>query len=121
MQFGVHERLILLAAIELSAPQIGSLITMRIVHDLRMALGFLETEVAEKEIVIHEDGRATWNESAPIDVDVGPVAHGIIHDGLEKALPIWDANEAITVVHISLFDKFDVDMDQQVEDVEDKE
>ena len=111
MELSVHERLILLSVIQLGAPQTGSLITMRIVHNLNMSLGFLETEIAEKNLVIHEDGRATWNEGAPIDVEIGPVARDIIQKGLAIALPEWDKAEALTLAHFSLFEKFGVDME----------
>jgi len=37
------------------------------------------------------------------------VARGIIQKGLKAALPQWDEAEALTVVHISLFDRFNVD------------
>lgn len=111
MEFSVLERLILLGVVQLGAPDMGSLVTMRIVHNLNMSLGFLETEIAEKNLVIHEDGRATWNEGAPIDVEIGPVARDIIQKGLAIALPEWDKAEALTVTHIKLFEEFDVDME----------
>lgn len=111
MEFSVLERLILLGVVQLGAPDMGSLVTMRIVHNLNMSLGFLESEIAEKNLVIHEDGRATWEEGALIDVEIGPVARDIIQKGLTIALPEWDKAEALTVTHIKLFEEFDVDMD----------
>ena len=111
MLFGVHERLILLSVVGLGAPQSGNLVTMRIVHDLSMALSFSEGEIEEKQLVIHEDGRATWVEGVPKDIPIGAVATDIIKKGLTAALPQWNEAEALTVVHISLFEQFDVDME----------
>ena len=108
MLFSVHERFILLAAIPLGAPQTGSALTMRIVHNLTMALAPTEEEYAEKQIVIEENGNASWIEGPPTEVEIGPVARGIIERGLAAALPQWDKLEAMTVAHISLFDRFEV-------------
>jgi len=109
MLLSVHDRLILLAVISLGAPQTGNMLTMRIVHDLSMAMSFTEEEMKEKQLVIHDDGRATWQDGAPTEIEIGQVARGIIQKGLKAALPQWDEAEALTVVHISLFDRFNVD------------
>jgi len=107
MLLSVHDRLILLAVIPLGAPQSGNAITMRIVHNLTMALAFTEEEYAEKQIVIDGD-KASWIEGELKEVEIGPVARGIIERGLAAALPQWDKLEAMTVAHIQLFDKFNV-------------
>ena len=107
MLLSVHDRLILLAAAPLGAPQSGNALTMRIVHNLTMALGFSEEEYKEKQIVIDGE-RASWVEGPPTEVEIGPVARGIIERGLAAALPQWDELEAMTVAHISLFDRFEV-------------
>ena len=108
MLLSVHDRLILLAAAPLGAPQSGNALTMRIVHNLNMALGFSEEEIEERHLVIEENGSASWKEGAPTEVEIGPVARGIIERGLAAALPQWDKLEAMTVAHISLFDRFEV-------------
>ena len=108
MLLSVHERLILLAVTQLGAPQTGSALTMRIVHNLNMALGFSEEEIEERHLVIEENGSASWKEGAPTEVEIGPVARGIIERGLAAALPQWNKLEAMTVAHISLFDRFEV-------------
>ena len=118
MDLSVHDRLILIGTLKAGAPTTGNLITMKVVHNLEMALSFSEEEIAEKKLQINEAGLATWLELAPKDIEIGPVGMGIIRQCLRDALPKWDKAEELTVAHISLFERFDVDMELQSEEVQ---
>lgn len=99
MEFAVEERL---AMLNLLPPE-GNLITMRIVHDLRQALGFSDEEFTALEFK-QENGRLMWKEGiGPKEVRVGVKAASIAHDELAKL----DKGGKLTVAHLTLCEKFE--------------
>ena len=99
MEFNVEERLAALGLL----PQEGTLITMKIVHDLRQALAFSEKELAILNFQ-QTDDRLQWNPGVePKEVKVGVKAAGVIHDILEKL----DKDGKLRVSHLTLVDKFE--------------
>jgi len=99
MEFTVEERLAMLALL----PPEGNLITMKIVHDLRQALAFDESELAVLKFV--QDGdQLTWqNGVGPKEIEVGVKAAGVIHDELARL----DKEGKLRESHLGLCEKFE--------------
>ena len=84
-------------------PESGNIATLRILTELRLRLGVTEEEHARFSIVV--DGTSVkWNPAVDTttDIEVGDVAKSIIRDQLLK----MDEAEAMTVEHVSLYEKF---------------
>jgi hypothetical protein len=99
----VKDRLLLLSLL----PERGDLTTVRIVRELRERLSFGEQEHAALELTADAAGHITWNQSAAQERDflLGEVARRIVGEGLTKL----DAEKAVTVDHVGLFEKFGVE------------
>lgn len=95
MLLSVKERIQLL---NLAATAAGSLMTMRLVRDFQVALGFSEEDLA----VLHleeSDGQVRWQEGVPPkEVPVGPA--------LKKAIAQWFDPKAITLDLLPLYERF---------------
>jgi hypothetical protein len=105
MQLSVVERILALSVL----PESGSLVTVRIVQDLKRALGFTEEEhAALKFQEVRADGqppRLTWQPSVgETEIEIGVKAESIVRDALTK----MDAEGRITAEYLSLCDKFRV-------------
>jgi len=99
MEFTVGERL---ATLNLLPPE-GSLLTMKIVHDLRQALAFSDEELTALNFQQNDD-RLTWQDTVePKEVEVGVKAASIIYDLLEKLNKDGKIREA----HLTLCEKFE--------------
>lgn len=99
MEFTVEERLTALNLL----PQEGTLITMKVVHDLRQGLAFSEEDLAFLNFR-QEDERLLWdNGVGPKEVKVGVKAAGVVHDALEKL----DKDSKLRESHLSLVEKFE--------------
>lgn len=99
MKFAVEERLTTLNLL----PQEGTLITMKVVHDLRQALAFSEEDLKALDFK-QEDERLMWNNSVgPKEIKVGVKAAGVVHDALEKL----DKDSKLRESHLSLVEKFE--------------
>ena len=103
MELTVGERLMALMIL----PEQGSFATMRIVHDLRMNLGFDEAETAEvdlRQTGEGAEGRVVWDgqKAKPKDIPIGP--RGI--EVMRKRLEELDKDGKLTVQHLSLCEKF---------------
>lgn len=99
MEFTVLERLLLLNLL----PQVGSIITLRVVQQLRAELSFSEDEIARMSL--QEVGaNITWNQDAeePKLVEVGDTAKTII----AKRLRDLDESEQLQPQHLSLWEQF---------------
>ena len=97
MKLSVGDRLMLLKVL----PEKGSLLTMRIVHELRMALSFSEEEAAQGQFV--QDGQVMhWAKEFDTEIEIGTAAQGIIVD----ALRVLDEKRELTEGHLSLWGKF---------------
>lgn len=95
------DRMALLSAL----PQEGSLATIKIVHELRMALSPSEEENREFEITWDKERtHMKWNpaKSADKEIEIGPVATGIIASAL-KAL---DKHQKLTEAHLGVYERF---------------
>ena len=99
MEFNVEERLTTLNLL----PQEGTLLTMKVVHDLRQALAFSEEDLAFLNFR-QEDERLMWdNGVGPKEVKVGVKASAIIHDKLAEL----DKSEKLRASHLALCEKFE--------------
>lgn len=99
MEFAVEERL---SALSLLPPE-GTLLTMRIVHELRLALAFSEEDLAILNFR-QEDERLMWNNGiGPKEVKVGVKAAGVVHDELAKL----DKDGKLRESHLALCEKFE--------------
>lgn len=99
MEFTVEARL---ATLGLLPPE-GTLITMKVVHELRQALAFSEEDL---KILNFEqsDGQLRWNNGiGPKEVKVGPQAAVVVYDELAKL----DKDEKLNVSHLLLCEKFE--------------
>jgi len=85
-------------------PVEGNIVTLRVVNELRLDLGFSETELAEAKIMQTEDGRITWDASAVLvkDVKIGDTAREIITEALKKL----DGEKKLTPQLVPIWDKF---------------
>lgn len=96
----ITERVLLLDDI---LPARGDVLTMRVVHDLRMALSFSEEELAAAKF--SRDGEVLSFDKSGVpdkDIEIGAAAHGVIVEALKKA----DADKRVTADHLPLFEKF---------------
>jgi len=84
-------------------PESGNVANLRILTELRLRLGITEEEHARFKI--KADGEnIRWDPTVDTttDIEVGDVAKSIIRDQLLK----MDEAEAMTVEHVSLYEKF---------------
>jgi len=107
----VFDRLILPSAIPLGVPQGFNLVTGKIVMELTSDIGFTEAEVAERNIRTEGEGNIRWEPGPPKVVEFGPIALGIVRTGLLAAARQWNAQNALTMNHMVLLMKFEVDVD----------
>jgi hypothetical protein len=107
MKLNVLERVTLMGLL----PAEGSLVTFRILADLRKTLSFSEKEIKECGIVQKsvlntvtgkEEGRIFWKKSIDKEITFGEQARIIINTALQKA----DKEEKVNEGNISLFEKF---------------
>ncbi len=98
MQFAVEERLAALGLL----PQEGTLITMKVIHDLRQGLAFSEEDLAILDFK-QEDERLLWQPLDPKEVEVGIKAASIIQDELKKL----DKDGKLREAHLALCEKFE--------------
>ena len=99
MQLNLVERFKILGIL----PAQGSMVTIKIVHDLKQLMSTSEDEISEWEIKQGEN-QITWNSQANTDkdFDIGDTAKEIIVDALKEL----DKKEAMTEEHVTLWDKF---------------
>jgi len=82
----------------------GDITTIKIVQELKLAVGFSEEELKEHQIV-YTDGRVDWNlESNEYvrDISIGSRAISVIVEELERK----NTAKELTSDFISLYDKF---------------
>lgn len=85
-------------------PREGTIMTIKIVRELREALSFSEAEHKSLNFQKLEDGGMQWDEKAIGDkeVPVGPRAHALIVETLERL----DKEKKLTEDSLSVWDKF---------------
>lgn len=84
-------------------PPEGTLLTMKIVHELRQDLAFSEEELAALKFQQSND-RLQWeNTVEPKEIEVGVKAMSTTYDLLEKL----NKEEKITEAHLTLCEKFE--------------
>jgi len=99
MEFTVEERLALLSLL----PPEGTLLTMKIVHELRQGLAFSEKDFAILQFK-QVDEQLKWEKGVgPKEVKVGVKATGIVYDLLAKL----DKDGKLREAHLSLCEKFE--------------
>ena len=111
VNLNVFDRLILPSVIPLGVPPGFDLVTGKIVGELTGDIGFSEAEIAEKNIRDEGKGQIRWEPGLPKTFEFGPIALGIVRTGLLAAARQWNAQEALTMGHMALLMKFDVDVD----------
>jgi len=99
MEFTVEERLTTLGLL----PPEGTLLTMKVIHDLRQGLAFSEEDLAILDFQ-QSDGQLRWNNGiGPKEVKVGVKAAGVVHDELAKL----DKDDKLRESHLTLCEKFE--------------
>jgi len=97
----VFDRLILLNIF----PSESNIITLRIVRELKMLIGFSEIEHRKLEIHLdQESGNVHWKKDAEndIEIEIGDVGRSIIVDALKSL----NEKNKLSEQHISLYEKF---------------
>lgn len=90
----IADRLVLLSLL----PAEGTLVTMRVVRDLKRALGFSEDELARYGLRV-EGNQYTCDDWSPTKaVEIGPVACSVLHDAFRAA-------SKLTEQHLATYDK----------------
>ena len=101
MQFNVLERVLLLNIL----PAEGNVVSLRICHNLRMALSFSEEEMERYGIKVDAaNGRVEWTPEAAActkDVEVGPQAFVLIAETLDKL----SKQNRLHADHLGLYDR----------------
>ena len=105
MKLTIQDRVSLLNVL----PPQGSVITLRILQDLREQLGFSEEELAKYKMKQERspDGGMflTWDEDfakVTKDIQIGKVVNGIIVSALKKL----DKQQRLHLTQLSIYDKF---------------
>lgn len=101
MELNLGERIVLLGML----PEQHNLVTMRIVKELQMNLGFTEEEIKEYNISVDtEKNIVKWDikGNIPKDIKIGEKAHDIIMEQFAKL----DKENKLKAMHIELYDKF---------------
>ena len=115
MELSIFDRLVLLGAM----PVRRDYTTMRIVQTLIMKIGFSSQEKKVHNIR-SEGSQAYWdNEISPVDIKLDEIERGVLSDGLADAVIEWDKEKIITLNHMSLLDRFDVEFTPQEIDMGD--
>ena len=99
MKLSIKDRIVLHNIL----PSEGSFVTLKIVRDLREALGFSEAEVAEFEIR-QEGADVHWNADKAVDkeVEIGPAAAQVIRSALSKL----DQQQKLTPDLLGVYERF---------------
>jgi len=111
VDLNVFDRLILQNVIPLGIPPGFDLVTGKIVGDMSADIGFTEAEIAEREIRNEGQGQILWTPGTPTTIEFGPIALGIVRTGLLAATRQWSAQEALTMNHMAMLAKFEIDVD----------
>jgi len=105
MKLNIAERITILSIL----PVEGSIVALRILNELRNALGFTEQEIKKfgiKNTVSPEGGALiTWNPAMTNEekeVEIGEVARGIIVSRLKEL----DAQQKLHVTMLPLYERF---------------
>lgn len=101
MKLSIHERVTLLNIL----PQHGNIVTLRVIDELKKALGFDEEEIQRCEITISEDGKGmkwqTRNDHGK-EIEIGPVAMKEIAKGFAA---LSDA-EQMPLAYLPVYERF---------------
>jgi len=103
MELTILERLTLLTTL----PESGDITTIRIVRKLREMLSLNEAEFAEHKVEVLPGGRTKWEDDREYTIEFGAKAREIAVAALEAL----DKAGTVEDRHISLFDKFGIDVD----------
>ena len=106
MRLNIKDRLVLLNTL----PPEGNFATLKIVHELKMALAPSEEE-AKAIGLVQEAGQIRWNPTKDVekDIPIGKVARGVIETALKKL----DAEKKLTPDHLSLYERFVVGEEEE--------
>lgn len=96
MLLSVQERLIMLSIL----PAEGDLTSLRVIRDVKMALGFTEEEIATIGFS-YADGRTTWKTDMQTEIAVGPKVLTIVHSAFGKL----NQNQALTLDMLPLYER----------------
>jgi hypothetical protein len=110
MLFTVKERLLVQSLLQKKA---GNIVTIRLLHDLQMALGFSDKESAALELSAMETG-VRWNtaKEKSKEIPMGKATHAIIAETLREL----DATNALTIELLDLYEMFCGESAELVED-----
>ena len=104
MDLTIMERLTLLSVL----PEQGNLATLRIVRKLREDLSFTEKELIEYDVQFSDNGRVEWSEEYAMVEKAIPMGAAAQRAAV-NALTALDEEGEITIQHLSLCDKFEIE------------
>ena len=103
MKLNILERIMVLGIL----PKQSDFVSMKIIMDLQKAVGFSQNELDKSNIKAHEDGSIAWEKDFEKEVKITKRAAEIIIKGLK------DLSEKgqVSVQHLSIYEKFKVDIE----------
>jgi len=97
MKLSILDRVLLQSIL----PKEGDIVTIKIIRDLRTALGFDEKDVEECEIS-QEGNQVVWKKNIDKEINIGPKALTIIVSALEEL----NKDGKLSENHIAVYEKF---------------
>jgi len=101
MKLSVKERLLLTGILQRKS---GNLVTIRLVHEMQMAIGLSDQELTDMEVTTDEFGATRWKTAneKPKEIPFGEAALGVIIECFKEL----DANGKLTLELLPLYEKF---------------
>lgn len=104
MQLSIGERVMLL---NIWPQEKGDILVIKAARQFREELSPSPEEVKDYNIVLHDNGRLTWENAPPTEVDVPD----ILRERVASVLRGLSSREALGEEHLPLWDKFIGDED----------
>ena len=103
MKLNILERIIILGIL----PKQADFISIKIITDLQKEVGFSQNELDKSNIKVLENGSISWDNDFEKEIKVTKRAAEIIIKGLKEL----SEKNSVTAQHISIFEKFKVDIE----------
>ena len=108
MKFNILERIMILGVL----PKQSDFVSMKIIDDLQRAVGFSQGELDKYNIKNHPNGSVSWDKTFDKEIKVTMRAAEIIKENLIKL----SETKMVTAQHLSIYEKFGVEIEVKVED-----
>ena len=99
MQLSIGERMMIL---NMLPKQQGDYLAIKAVRQFREELSPTPEEVRDYKIVLHDDGRLTWENAQPIEVEV----NDFLRERVASVLRDLSKREVLGEEHLPLWEKF---------------